>query len=96
MEDHLPLLIIHTSQAVVEVVRVITTVLLLLLTTAAHHRCLHLNTLTIMESTHQHMVVGLIPPQEEVAAVVTIKFNTIHNKRMVVLVGKMMKTMTII
>ena len=91
MEDHLLLLIIH-----MEVVRVITTVPFLLLTTAAHHRCLHLNTLTIMESTHQHMVVGRIPPQEEVAAVVTIKFNTIHNRRMVVLVGKMMKTMTII
>jgi len=42
------------------------------------------------------MVVGRIPPQEEVAAVVTIKFNTIHNRKMVVLVGKMMKTMTII
>ena len=92
--DHLLHLMIHTSQAVVMVVRGITTMPLLLLTTVAHHRCLHLsNILTIMERTH---VVELIPPQEEVAAVVTIKFNTIHNRRMVYLVGKMMKTMTII
>jgi hypothetical protein len=90
-QDHLLLLIIHTSQ---EVVRVITTVLFLLLTTAAHHRCLHLsNILTIMESTH---VVELIPPQEEAVAVVTIKFNSIHSRRIAVMMDKMMKTMTII
>jgi hypothetical protein len=85
---------IHTTQAVVVVVRGITTMPLLLLTTAAHHRCLHLsNILTIMERTH---VVELIPPQEEAVAVVTIKFNSIHSRRIVVMMDKMMKTMTII
>jgi hypothetical protein len=88
---------IHTSQAVAVVVARIITTVPLLPTTAAHHHCLHLsNTLTIMESTHQLIVVvELIPPQEEA---VGIKFSFIHSRMMVVvaLVDKMITTMTII